>query len=884
MTIHKGGRGVGHMCRVPVVFDPYYLPDVAFNVSVQVGVALTDTITVPEGAALGCYVDGVSATQVDSVTWSLSGAPTTAGTFSNGLVLFNPRASNNPHACLVVVKPSVPVNTVLPTISGLTEEGQTLTASSGTWTNSPTSYAYQWFRKTVSETAISGAYNATYVPVSADVGATLRCRVRAFNSGGGGSAYQVYTAYTAAIVAASPAPPVNTVAPALTASQFVGEVFTTSDGTWTGASGPASYQWMRGSSAIPGATSSTYRTTWADANQTIYCLVTRGNGSGASTVATSAGLLVYALLSPAFWDYPEWLTTNKHRWIPRNLVNPLEFGATRSDARPGTGVMAQISNSNWYTPQMDARQDWLADGPTALSSTLTKAVYKVRGGRYGRVHRWDAQGAETDVSGYVGGFYWEGVRLVCTGLSERDQWTITGGNGSADHTGQDLYADGSHSTNLATYISKADPRKNTIPVSDLRMIAPSGGKAQMQMTLSGTPLSGIPLSSLSGNQSILIYGSVYRGSNRTNYDANQPWDVISVTGSGGAGSVVVLQPSDTGADAKPAYDAVTPANNVVDISGATAIALGCQLSSPAANVPHADGMLQLNKDKPSGPVRIHRFHARGGYQAFGIVGNASVSDCDKYFSMGVVASDTDQDPQDRLTTLFTTGGQFFTPQSINEFFECYADNTARPYQSLASMIFPGPSITSVPYGATLLTDASSRSIMAYIGTTGYLGTWVAGTPADGSYGASGGSFVATSGVNVPGLTYQSRGYGDLRAPVEGDLAADPFVITPGLTGGASGHFNMTSGATAGAEFGDIDVAHTLPGNCVIDVFISDALGAVVTNNAIKFEGRILKKSSGALAAGSYSFYVTAKVSTLDVNFQRVDTGIKRTKLITETVV
>lgn len=45
---------------------------------------------------------------------------------------------------IVWERPGVPVNTSPPVVSGATTVGDTAVATPGTWTNSPTSYAYQW--------------------------------------------------------------------------------------------------------------------------------------------------------------------------------------------------------------------------------------------------------------------------------------------------------------------------------------------------------------------------------------------------------------------------------------------------------------------------------------------------------------------------------------------------------------------------------------------------------------------------------------------------------------------------------------------------------------------------------------------------------------------
>ncbi|HZE05681.1 MAG TPA: Ig-like domain repeat protein [Solirubrobacteraceae bacterium] len=83
--------------------------------------------------------------------------------------------------------PGVPTATTGPAITGVAEQGQTLTEQHGAWTDSPTSYAYQWNRCTaggLSCTAIPGATLPTYTPSDQDVGYAIDVVETASNSSG----------------------------------------------------------------------------------------------------------------------------------------------------------------------------------------------------------------------------------------------------------------------------------------------------------------------------------------------------------------------------------------------------------------------------------------------------------------------------------------------------------------------------------------------------------------------------------------------------------------------------------------------------------------------------------------------------------------------------
>jgi large repetitive protein len=70
----------------------------------------------------------------------------------------------------------------MPTISGTALEADVLKATTGTWSNTPTGYAYVWQNCDSSGTtcaAITGATSKTYTLTATDVGQAVRVVVTA---------------------------------------------------------------------------------------------------------------------------------------------------------------------------------------------------------------------------------------------------------------------------------------------------------------------------------------------------------------------------------------------------------------------------------------------------------------------------------------------------------------------------------------------------------------------------------------------------------------------------------------------------------------------------------------------------------------------------------
>ncbi len=202
----------------------------------------------------------------------------------------------------------LPEDAVLPSITGLLQDGGLLTALTGTWSGTePIAYTYVWEVCNASGEAckeIKGATEAALGLISSEVGNTIRVVVTATNSAGSTSATSEATSLIGALL------PSNTKLPSITGTPIDGGSLTAAVGEWTGTA-PISYsdQWQLCNSAgeacnnINGATEAVLGLISTEVGDTVRVIVTATNGGG-STSATSAATSATGALLPSNTKLP----------------------------------------------------------------------------------------------------------------------------------------------------------------------------------------------------------------------------------------------------------------------------------------------------------------------------------------------------------------------------------------------------------------------------------------------------------------------------------------------------------------------------------------------------------------------------------------------------
>lgn len=164
-----------------------------------------------------------------------------------------------------------------PTISGKAVVGTRLTAKTGSWSPTPTTYTYRWLRD---GKAISGATTSSYTLTKADRGKRIQVTVTGTRSGY--DAASRTSATTAAVKGV-----LTSAKPKIVGTASVGKTLTVRPGTWKPSPVSLTYRWYRNGKAISGATKSTYRLTSADRGKRITVRVT-GKKSGYVTASRTS--------------------------------------------------------------------------------------------------------------------------------------------------------------------------------------------------------------------------------------------------------------------------------------------------------------------------------------------------------------------------------------------------------------------------------------------------------------------------------------------------------------------------------------------------------------------------------------------------------------------
>ena len=225
---------------------------------------------------------------------------------------------------------AVPTNNSPPAFSGTEQDGHELSATTGTWSDDPTSFDYQWQRCNANGSGcanISGATSQQYTLGSADVGNRVRVGVRATNSSG--TSDWSYSGNSGVIGAAGSAP-VNASPPTISGTPRDNETLTASAGSWSGTQPITyTYDWLRCDSGGSGCASigspgQTFGVTSNEVGHRLRVTVTATNSAGSSSatsgstdVVTAAGAGPVNTSAPTISGAPQdnqTLTADAGKW------------------------------------------------------------------------------------------------------------------------------------------------------------------------------------------------------------------------------------------------------------------------------------------------------------------------------------------------------------------------------------------------------------------------------------------------------------------------------------------------------------------------------------------------------------------------------------------
>ncbi|MCU1412335.1 MAG: hypothetical protein JWR04_3042 [Rhodoglobus sp.] len=215
----------------------------------------------------GALPDGLS---LVAESGHIVGVPTTVGTSVFSFNATNVGGSMMDAGLTLTVDGGRFASAPTPVVVGPVQVDSPLTADTGTWSPTPSSFSYQWL---VDGTPVAGATGREYSPPLAYVGRALSVTVTA------SLANYISESRTSDPTSAVRPGAVQGRSPSVTGSRSVGQTLVAQTGTWTPASTVLTFQWFRGSEVIPHATGSQYELGVEDLGRVVTVRVT-GTAAG----------------------------------------------------------------------------------------------------------------------------------------------------------------------------------------------------------------------------------------------------------------------------------------------------------------------------------------------------------------------------------------------------------------------------------------------------------------------------------------------------------------------------------------------------------------------------------------------------------------------------
>jgi hypothetical protein len=289
-------------------------------------------------------------------------------------------ANATSNATDVVQRGQVPVNTSPPTISGTAKDGETLTASNGSWANNPTSFTYRWRRCDAAGNNCNGIgqNRPTYTLVPQDVGHTIRIRVIAKNAFGSTDA----TSAPTGVVAPRGPLPANTSPPTISGAARAGETLTAGTGSWTNSPTRYAYEWLRcdsgGNNCASIGSGQTQKLSSADVGHTIRVTVSATNQYGTTKATSAATAAVQAALGNGAIKLP-----NGEISIPvaqvslpqRLIISGVRFVPSRLTSRTAFTGRFHVTDTRGYVIRgalvytIGLPYGWIRNAPEVVTGT-----------------------------------------------------------------------------------------------------------------------------------------------------------------------------------------------------------------------------------------------------------------------------------------------------------------------------------------------------------------------------------------------------------------------------------------------------------------------------------------------------------------------------------